>query len=134
MPVGVDDQDFGDGGESFVIAGVAGIILAVLVVVGVIIILSMDKISEYVNSGAISCIASGGMWLGMMFWLSTIAFKANSSHGIACLASLGLYCPIFGFMQGKSLFLPSIIMLVSLVVGGGSAFYVYYNGWGPVSS
>ena len=133
MPIGSDDQDFGDGGESFVIAGVAMVVLGVLVAVGVAIILSMDQISQYINSGGISVIASSILWLAMMFWLTTIAFKAGQKHGVACLASLGLYCPIFGLMQGKALLLPSIIMLVTLVVGGGSGAYVYYNGFGPVA-
>ena len=133
MPIGSEDQDFGDGGESFVIAGVAMVVLGVLVAVGVAIILSMDQISQYINSGGISVIASSILWLAMMFWLTTIAFKAGQKHGVACLASLGLYCPIFGLMQGKALLLPSIIMLVTLVVGGGSGAYVYYNGFGPVA-
>jgi len=133
-PVGVDDQDFGDGGESFVIAAIAGVGLLVLVVIGVVIILSMDQISLYYNSGAISLLASGLMWVGMMVWITYVGFRAKQAHGIACLATLGLYCPIFGFMQGKSLLMPTIIMLVALVVGGASGAYVYNCGIGPVGS
>lgn len=133
-PVGVDDQDFGDGGESFLIAGIAGVIMLILVVIGVVIILSMDQISQYVNSGAISLLASSLMWLGMMIWISYVGFRAKQAHGIACIATLGLYCPIFGFMQGKQMLMPTIIMLVALVVGGASGAYVYFNGIGPVST
>ena len=133
-PVGVDDQDFGDGGDSFVIAAVAIVILVILVFIGLAVIFSMDQISTYYNSGAISFIASSCMWVGMSLWITYVAFRAKVAHGIGCVATAGLYCIMFGFMQGKTLLLPTIILCVSLVVGGGSYAYVHYNGFGPVES
>lgn len=133
-PVGVDDQDFGDGGDSFVIAAVAGVILLILVGIGLVVVFSMDQISNYYNSGGISFMASMAMWVGMTIWLSYVAFRSKAAHGIACILTGGVYCIVFGFMQGKSLLLPTIIMLVSLVVGLGSGAFVYYNGFGPLES
>ncbi|QEG22746.1 hypothetical protein MFFC18_26290 [Mariniblastus fucicola] len=133
-PIGADDQDFGDGGDSFVIAGVAGVILAILVAIGLVVIFSMDQISLYYNSGGISFIASCCMWIGMTIWLTYVAFRAKIGHGIACVLTGGLYCIIFGFMQGKTLLMPTIIMLVALVVGLASGTYVYYCGFGPLET
>ena len=132
-PIGADDQDFGDGGDSFVIAGVAGIILAALVGVGLIVIFSMDQISTVYNSGGISFIASCCMWIGMTIWLTYVAFRAKVGHGIACILTGGIYCIIFGFMQGKALLMPTIIMLVAFVVGSASGAFVYYNGFAPLT-
>ena len=131
-PVGVDDQDFGDGGDSFVIAGVAGVILMILVAIGLVIIFSMDQVSNYYNSGGISFIASCGIWIGMTIWISYVAFRAKVGHGIACILTGGLYCIVFGFMQGKSMLIPTIIMLIGLVVGLLSGVFVYYKGIYPL--
>ena len=131
-PVGGEDQDFGDGGDSFVIAGVAGIILAILVVIGLVVIFSMDQVSKFYNSGFISFVASCSMWVGMSIWISYVAFRAKIGHGLACVLTLGFYCIIFGFMQGKALLMPTIILLVALVVGMASGVYVMYSGIGPV--
>lgn len=130
-PVGGEDQDFGDGGDSFVIAGVAGIILAILVVIGLVVIFSMDQVSKYYNSGFISFAASCGMWIGMVIWITYVAFRAKIGHGLACVLTAGFYCLIFGFMQGKALLLPTIILIVALVVGMASGVFVMYNGIGP---
>jgi len=88
-PIGGEDQDFGDGGDSFVIAGVAGVILAILVGVGLLVIFSMDVISLYYNSGGISFIASCCMWIGTTIWLSYVAFRAKVGHGLACILTGG---------------------------------------------
>ena len=134
VPINSDDQDFGDGGDSFVIAGVAGLILAIVVVIGLVIVFSMDKISESYNSGYISFLASIGMWVTMTIWISLVAFKAKPVHGIACILTAGLYCIMFGFMQGKALLLPTIILIVAIVVGSASGAYVANVGTGPVDA
>lgn len=133
-PVGVDDQDFGDGGDSFIIAAVSLVILAILVVIGLVVVFSMDVISSYYNSGAISFIASCCLWTGMALWITYVAFRAKVAHGIGCILTGGLYCIMFGFMQGKTLLMPTIILCVALLVGGASGAFVYYNGMGPVES
>ena len=133
-PVGADDQDFGDGGDSFVIAAVAGVFLLILVGIGLVIIFSMDQVSRVYNSGGISFLASCCMWGGMTIWLTYVAFRAKPAHGIACVLTGGVYCIIFGFMQGKNLLVPTIIMLVALFVGLASGAYVYYNGFGALEA
>jgi ribosomal protein L32 len=126
-----DPEDFGDGAESYLIAGVAGFFGLLLIGIGMTVILTMEQLSLLMNPAGISLIASIGLFFGMWVWISLVAFKASSAHGIACLASLGLYCPIFGFMQGKSLILPSIVILVSILMMIATGVYVSYSGWGP---
>lgn len=130
-PVTSDDQDFGDGADSFVIAGVAGAILLVLVGIGLTIIFSMEWISHFTNPGAISFTAAIFMALGCVSWITWVAFKQNSVHGIVCLCTVGLWCIVYGFMQGKELLLPTIILIFSFVVLAGAGAYVSYNGFGP---
>ena len=134
VPIGAEDQDFGDGGDSIVIAIVAGIILAVLVVIGLVVVFSMDTISLYINSGGISFVASIAMWVVMSIWISFIAFRAKVGHGLGCVLTGGLYCIFFGFMQGKALLLPTIILLVALVIGLLSGVWVSYNGFAPLAN
>lgn len=133
-PIGADEQDFGDGGDSFVIAGVAAVILAIAVVIGLVIVFSMDQISTMINSGGISFIASCALWVLTAIWISFVAFRASMAHGLGCVLTGGLYCIFFGFLQGKALLLPTIIMIVALVVGGLSGLYVYYgeHGFAPL--
>ena len=130
-PIG-EEEDFGDGGDSFVVAGVALFFLVIAVIVCLFVILSMDYISQYFNSGAISTFASGLLWLGMAIWITIVAFKASPGHGIACILTGGIYCIIFGFMQGKALLLPTIILLVAFVVGLASGIFVLNKGIGPL--
>ncbi len=134
VPINSDDQDFGDGGDSFLIAGVAGAILAIVVLIGLVIVFSMDEISKHYNSGFISFVASCGIWITMTIWITLVAFKSKPAHGIGCVLTAGLYCIMFGFMQGKTLLMPTIILLVALVVGAASGAYVSSAGVGPVES
>ncbi|MEM7782698.1 MAG: hypothetical protein AAF939_06710 [Planctomycetota bacterium] len=130
-PVSSDQQNFGDGTESYLIAVICGIAGIIFIGIGLVIILTMDTISQYVATSAISFIASITMYIFMGIWISVVAFSAKAKHGIGCVASGFLYCIVFGFMQGKSLLMPTIIQIVCLVVGAASGAYTMYNGFEP---
>lgn len=133
-PVTAEGQDFGDGADSLVIAGVAGAILLLLVGIGLVIIFSMEQISKGVNSGAISLCAAIVMVILCGAWVTIIAFKQKRhAHGIACICTGFLYAVVYGFMQGKDLLIPTVILLFSFVVVAASGTYVSYNGWEPVT-
>ncbi len=127
-PIGEFGQDFGEGNESFLIAMVAIIFLVLFVAGGVTVVLSMDFITQYISSARISLIASIGMWLMGILWISTVAFRINPAHGLACILTGGVYCIPFGFMQGKSMFLPAGIMAASLLIGAASYYFVLNPG------
>ena len=129
-----DEMDFGDGKESFVIAAVAGGILLALLVASMIIILSMEWFSQFTNPGAISMVASFGLYLAMAVWITVVAFKVSPIHGIGSIVTLGAWCIVFGFMQGKNLIVPTVILLATLVIGSASGVYVMYNGLGHVDA
>lgn len=122
-PVTGDDQDFGDGAESLVIAGVAGVILVILMAVALLIIYLMENLSDVVHSSFISLIASVVMAVGCIAWITIVAFLVKKSQGIICLATGGLYCIVFGFLQGKQLLLPTIVLLISILIACASGFY-----------
>ena len=134
MPVTAEGQDFGDGADSMVIAGVAGIILLLLVGIGLVIIFSMEQISTFVNSGAISMCAAFVMVCLCGAWITIVAFKQKRpSHGMAIICTGFLYGVVYGFMQGKDLLIPTVILLFSIVVAAASGTYVSFNGFGPVT-
>jgi hypothetical protein len=134
MPVTAEGQDFGDGAESFLIAGVAFVIGLVLIGIGMTVIFSMEKITEVIASSAISFMASVGLYVAMGLWITIVGFYQKKGQGIACACTAFLWCVVFGFMQGKQLLLPTIILLFSLVVGAASGAYTFYNGWGPAEA
>ena len=126
------DGDFGDGAESYLIAAVAGFFGLIMLAMALSVVFFMETLTTLMSPAGISLIASVLMYLGMMAWISVVAFSSSQTHGIACLASLGIYCPIFGFMNGKTLLLPTICMLVSVVMLFATGLYVYYNGVAPI--
>lgn len=128
-PVSGDDQDFGDGAESFVIAGVAGVILVILMAVALLIIYLMEHLSDQIHSSFISMVASITLGIGCIAWITIVAFLVKKSQGIICLATGGLYCIVFGFLQGKQLLLPTIVLLISIFIAIASGFY--YSNYAP---
>lgn len=118
-PVTAEGQDFGDGADSFVIATIAIIGFLVLIVGGVGIVLSMDWIVDTfeLESYQISLFASIVIALGCIIWISAIAFLMNPNQGIICVCTAGLYCIVFGFMQGKQLLIPTIGLLAGILIG-----------------
>ena len=126
------DGDFGDGAESYLIALVAGFFGLIMLCMGLAVVFFMEQLTTLMSPAGISLIASILLYMGMAAWISIVAFSAAQGHGIACLVSLGLYCPIFGFMTGKTLLLPAICMLVSAVMLLATGIYVGYNGFAPV--
>lgn len=129
MPVSSFGQDFGEGKESYLIATVALVCLAIFVGLGVSIILFMDTIIEYfeISPEAISLGAAIVLGLGCAAYITIVAFMASPGHGIACLATLGVYCIIFGFMQGKSMMIPTIVLVASLLIGAVSLLFLMFG-------
>ena len=125
MPVTAVGQNFGDGADSILIAGIAFAVLAVMVVMALFVLYFMDiLVEEYeIESSFISMLASMGMAFMCYLWITFVAFKIKPGQGIACACTLGLYCVIFGFMQGKTLLLPTVILLVSMFIGLLSWFF-----------
>ncbi len=131
MPVTAHGQDFGDGADSFLIAGIAGIVLLVLVGIGLAVIFTMDVISQSIASWFISFLASCLMVLAMATWITIVAFLQKPAHGIACILTGGLWCIVYGFLQGRQLIVPTIVLLGSYVVGAASGAYTLWKGITP---
>ncbi len=127
-PIGADDQDFGDGADSYIIAMAGFAIFAALVLLGLAVVLVMESLTEAVNTGMISAIASSMIYLGAAVWITIVAFRTQSSQGIGCVLSAGLYCPIYGLMRGQGTIAISIIMIVAMVVGVASWIYCLNTG------
>ena len=132
VPVTAHGQDFGDGVDSFLIAGVALIVLLIVVGIGLTVMYTMDIISQSIASWFISFIASLFMWVAMALWITVVAFKQKPVHGLVCIATGGLWCIVYGFMQGRQLIVPTIILLMSVIVGSASGAYTMVKGIRPV--
>lgn len=118
-PVTAVGQDFGDGADSFVIATIALVAFLVLVGFGVAVVLFMDVIVDQfgLTSHGISLAASICISLMCIIWISTVAYLMKPAQGIACICTAGLYCIIFGFMQGSKLLIPTIGLLLAILIG-----------------
>ena len=131
MPVTSHGQDFGDGADSFLIAGISLVVMLILVGIGLTVIFTMDIISQSIASWFISFVASLILWAVMAIWITIVAFKQKPVHGIVCIATAGVWCIVYGFMQGKQLLLPTVILLMSVIVGAASGTYTMYKGIRP---
>ena len=127
MPISAVGQNFGDGADSFVIAGIAFVVMAIFVAIVLVFIFIMDQVTEVVSTPFISFCASMGIYVICFLWISFVAFRVRPAHGLACLLTAGLYCPIFAFLQGKGLILPMIIMVASVFIGLISWAFWYYD-------
>ena len=118
-PVTAEGQDFGDGADSFVIAIIAGIGFLILMGIGVGFTLFMDVLVEEfeLTPHGISLAASIGMYILCVAWISGVAYLMKPVQGIVCICTGGLYCIVFGFMQGSTLLIPTIVLIVSIVIG-----------------
>ncbi len=133
-PVTAEGQDFGDGADSFVIAGVAGVILLLIVGIGLAVIFTMDVVSQSLASWFISFIASVMLYICMAVWITIVAFMQKPIHGIVCICTAGIWCVVFGFMQGRQLIVPTIVLLSALLIGSGSGAYTLFKGITPDGS
>ena len=70
-------------------------------------------------------VAAAAMAVGCIVWITIVAFLSKKSQGILCLATAGLYCIVFGFLQGKQLLLPTIVLIISVLIAIASGFYFY---------
>lgn len=127
-PIGAEDQDFGDGADSYIIAMAGFAIFAVLLLLGLGVVLIMDSLTDSVSPAIISAIASTLIYAVCAVWISFVAFKVKPSQAIICILTGGLFCPIFGFLQGRGTIAAAVIMIVSAIIGAGSWLYCYNTG------
>ncbi len=120
MPISAKEQDFGDGADAFLITGIAVVAALILAGIGVGTIFVMDRIGENINTPMISFFGSIGIYAFCSIWITIVAFKAKPLHGLGCLLTAGVYCIIFGFMQGKALLLPTLICVFAIIIGAVS--------------
>jgi len=128
-PIGADEQDFGDGADAYIVAMAGFAVFAVLLLLGLGTVLIMESLTENVNTGLISAIAGTAIYLGCAIWIIMIAFKSSqSTHGMAGIFTLGMYCPVYGFMRGSGTIGVSAIMALAFVISLGSWVYCIASG------
>lgn len=128
-PVSAEGQDFGDGADSFVIAAIAAVGFLLLLGTGVAVVLFMDVIVEQfgLTPQGISLTASIFIYLGAVTWITIVAYLMNPTQAIICICTGGLYCIIFGFMQGSTMLVPTIGLLLSVLIGIVSYLVMVFN-------
>ena len=117
------EEDFGDGSDSIVVAVGAMLGFLILLVIGVFTVLIMDRLTGQVDPSQISFVVSLGIAVLSALYITFIAFTIHPGHGIACVLTGGLYCVIFGFMQGRAVILYTIILLVAIIVAIATGIY-----------
>lgn len=111
------DPDFGDGADSMIIAGVAGVVLMILVGMGLAVIFLMDKFAGDINPAKISLVAAIVIGALCYAWIVIVGFLTSPKHGVISLCSLGFY----GFAN-KTLLIPTVVWTACLVIAALSYF------------
>jgi hypothetical protein len=91
MPETAVGQDFGDGADSYVIAVGALAILGFLVMVGVVVVLAMERFSEAVGMEVITFFGFLIMYLVTKLWITIFAFLDRIDKGIFCVIATCLF-------------------------------------------
>jgi len=127
-PISAEEQDFGDGADAYVVALAGFAIFGTLVLLGLGTVLVMETLTDQVNTGLVSAVAGTGIYIACGVWISIIAFKSQFGHGLGCVLTGGLYCPIYGIMRGSGTIAVAIIMAVATLAAGGSWAYCFASG------
>lgn len=129
-PVTAEGQDFGDGADSLIIATIAGIAFVVVLALGVGVVLFMDVIVEQfgLTPEGISFTASICIYVACVVWISVVAYFMKPVQAIICICTAGLYCIIFGLMQGSSMLVPTIGLIISILIGAVSFAVMMFSG------
>ena len=128
-PISQEDQGYGDGPESFFLAAGALLVGALLVAAIVGIVVLFDKLTE--SSGmmviVMLCIATVLMMIGQI-WITIAAFKESVGQGLAIFTLL--YIPVFGFLRGKDLWVPTMCWIMGVAAAVTAAVNYFYAATG----
>ena len=124
-PITADEQDFGDGADAYIVAMAGFAVFGVLVLLGLGTVLIMETVTHDVNTGLISAVAGSSIYIACGIWLTMVAFKSQATQGIACIASVGLYCPIYGFIRGSGTIAIGVVMLSAFIISAASWYYCF---------
>lgn len=124
-PMGAENQDFGDGGDAWLIALGAIIVAATMTIVTLLMFYVMDQLDQQYTA-TLSLLASVLISIVGFWWIVIRGFLEHWGHGLALLFSpalagllgllLGLFCLLFS-APGVGVFIGSLI---------GMAYFFYY--------
>lgn len=131
-PSQVDEDNYGDGADSFVI--VVGMLLAagIMLAIGIGVVVLMDtvvtssSVSMYISLVACAIFQNVGM-----VWLLVVAFKEKTLEGILCLF-VPFYIFFYGFTRFGGLWIPTLMLTVGFLGGIASSIGLQFVGDGSV--
>lgn len=109
-PISAEGEDFGDGPESFLIAGAAAIVAVILAAIGVTTIVVLDLVEQNIIA-YISITIAILIFFASLIWITITAFLEHVGEGIACVSG-SIFCTI------------GLILLLNALAYGG------YTVWG----
>lgn len=110
-PLDVDDGDFGDGPESFLIAMGALVVSAVVIAAVVGIIFFLD---QFENRALVTLGLGFFFWMVGKIWLIVAGFMESPIQGI-CVLLIDFYTPFYGIFRLKSLWVPTLLYCLGMV-------------------
>lgn len=133
-PITQEDMGYGDGPESYLIAGAALLIGTLLVAAIVGTIFLFDRITNSTGATVTVMVVVGAIFqvIGMI-WISVAAFRENVGHGIATLLC-PLYTMIFGVMRMGGLWMPTICLIIGWVAVVVASAMLAFEGAKPITS
>ncbi len=88
----------------------------------------MESITEEVNPAVISGATAGALALLTLLWIAVYGFRSGVGFGLGCLL-VPFFAVYFGLTRGgKTLFLPTVVHLASVVIGGACAIVLLNSG------
>lgn len=120
-PTSMEEDDFGDGASSFLVAGLIGFAALVLIGIGILVIFLIDWYATDVSTSALIAMGACVMLnVTGRLWIIVVAFQEGVGHGLGCIFC-ECYLVVYGFMRFQGLWIPTVAFLL-----GDIGFQVAY--------
>lgn len=132
-PIATDDQNFGDGADSYLIAMGAAVVGVVIVAAIVFVVFLLDRLTNSAGATALVMWTAGFIiYMIGWIWIMVVAFREGVGQGLGVLFC-GPYALIFGFMRFNGLWAPTVCILMGIIAGVVGQLTVTFSSATPIS-
>jgi len=133
-PITQEDEGYGDGPESYLIAGIALLVGSLMVAAIVGTIFLFDRLTTSNAATVMVMVVVGAIFQTIgLIWIAVAAFRENIGQGIATLIC-PLYGIIFGVMRMGGLWVPTMCLVIGVVAEIVAAAIQFFADATPITS
>ncbi|HMO12663.1 MAG TPA: hypothetical protein PKD64_09695 [Pirellulaceae bacterium] len=114
-PISSQEQDFGDGADSIVIAFVAAAVAGILILAGLAVVLVMEYATADINPAVIAVVVSGIIAFSCHITIVVFAFMDEVVQGVLSLL-IPIYAIYYGFTRGSWPRILAIVLALAFVM------------------